>query len=286
MSRILILGAAMPDILIRDGAEVGRNVGGCACNITDTVRHFGVPYTFFSPIGTGEYGEYVRRELERRGIFSPVSVPGTHGCCRCYLEPGGTRYQGDRRAEYGFVPELLDTIDANEYSMICVPGIEIREYCGEYIVDWLEQHREILLFYAPGPHLPVTPPERVQRMLDLGPQVHINDEEICQFTGKDDPACGAEALYSRTGKPVWVTCGPHGSLYFGPEGLIRVPAEPVDEIIDTVGAGDSHLGSVLAGLSRGLGPEDCLRLGGKVARAVIGTRGSLLADEVFEKLFE
>ena len=285
MKKILILGAAMPDILIQDGVEVGRNVGGCACNIADTVRHFGIPYTFFSPIGTGEYGDYVRRELGKRGISSPVSVAGEHGCCRCYLEPRGTVYRGDRKAEYGFVPELLDRIDPADYAMVCVPGIEIREYCGNHIVDWLEQHRELPLFYAPGPHLPMTPPERVERMLDLGPQIHLNDEEICQFTGREDPAEAAKALFQRTGSPVWVTCGPRGSLCYD-GALHQVPAEPAETILDTVGAGDSHLGSVLAGQYRGLGPEACLKQGGIVARAVIGTRGSLLADEVFETLFD
>ena len=199
MKKILILGAAMPDILIRDGVEVGRNVGGCACNMADTLRHFSIPYTFFSPIGTGEYGDYVRRELAARGIVSPVTVPGEHGCCRCYLEPAGTVYRGDRKAEYGFTPELLAAIDPDEYCLVCVPGIEVREYCGHHIVDWLEQHKELPLFYTPGPHLPMTPPELVERMLDLGPQVHINDEEICQFTGKSDPAEAARALFARTG---------------------------------------------------------------------------------------
>ena len=40
-------------------------VGGCAYNVADILKHFGVNYTLFAPIGTGMYADFIRKELKR-----------------------------------------------------------------------------------------------------------------------------------------------------------------------------------------------------------------------------
>ncbi len=50
---------------------------------------------------------------------------------------------------------------------------------------------------------------------------------------------------------------------------IDVPAEPVDEIVDTTGAGDLFAAGFLFGLVRGASAEDAGRLGALAAAEVI-----------------
>ena len=53
-----------------------------------------------------------------------------------------------------------------------------------------------------------------------------------------------------------------------------VPAEPIDRLVDTTGAGDLFAAGFLAGEARGLGLEASLRLGAIAAAEVIQHYGA------------
>ena len=72
----IVIGAAMLDIVMeidripKSGTDVyakGQSmmVGGCAYNVADILKHFGVNYTLFAPIGTGMYADFIRKELKK-----------------------------------------------------------------------------------------------------------------------------------------------------------------------------------------------------------------------------
>lgn len=62
-----------------------------------------------------------------------------------------------------------------------------------------------------------------------------------------------------------------------------VPTEPVP-VVDTVGAGDAHLGVLCAARCAGRTWEDALHLANVVAGAVCRTAGATLSDEAFARL--
>jgi sugar/nucleoside kinase (ribokinase family) len=66
-----------------------------------------------------------------------------------------------------------------------------------------------------------------------------------------------------------VTRSEKGCVVASGEGVIAVPAFPVDRIVDTTGAGDLFAAGFLFGLVRGAGPENAGRLGGLAAAEVI-----------------
>jgi sugar/nucleoside kinase (ribokinase family) len=53
------------------------------------------------------------------------------------------------------------------------------------------------------------------------------------------------------------------------EGTRAVPAQPVERVVDTTGAGDLFAAGFLVGLTRDLDHADCARLGGPRAAEVI-----------------
>ena len=77
MKKALIIGSTVVDVIVnlvdslpRTGEDVHvrsqhMSLGGCAYNVSDSVRHFRVPYILFSPVGTGVYGYFVREELKK-----------------------------------------------------------------------------------------------------------------------------------------------------------------------------------------------------------------------------
>ncbi len=58
-----------------------------------------------------------------------------------------------------------------------------------------------------------------------------------------------------------------------PDELLRVPANPVDRVIDTTGAGDLFAAGFLHGLTTGRDLETCGRYGAIAAAEVIGHVG-------------
>ena len=71
-----------------------------------------------------------------------------------------------------------------------------------------------------------------------------------------------------------VTRGALGSVVVGPDSVIEAPAEPVEHVVDTTGAGDLYAAGFLYGLVSGADLAECARLGGIAAAEVISHLGA------------
>ena len=331
MKKILVIGSTVADIIINldflpttaDDVHVKSqtmSLGGCAHNVADMIRHFGAPYTLFSPVGTGLYGDFVRNQLAAKGLASPMPTPDmANGCCYCFVEESGERtFIVDHGAEYLFYREWFDQLKLDKLSCAYICGLEIEEKTGGVIVDFLEESG-LPVFYGPGPRICLIDPALMERIFALHPVMHLNEDEICRYTGCDTISAAAEALYARTGNTIIITNGPNGAYYYGDyhysdcfggeessykgggengregdceggrksgfeggQGLVHVPPVPVDHVVDTIGAGDAHCGAVMAGLSMGLSMYDAIAKANAASSLVVANKGGVLADEVFD----
>lgn len=297
MKKILVIGSTVVDIIVelmerlpRTGEDVHvrrqqMSLGGCAYNVSDSVRHFQVPYILFSPVGTGIYGYYVREELKKRGISSPIPSPNLdNGCCYCFVESSGERtfvsYHG---AEYLFRREWFDLIDTEEIDSVYICGLEIEETTGSVIVEFLEKNPQLKIFFAPGPRLTVIDPELVQRIYRLSPILHLNENEALEVTGASSLSEATLCLYEKTQNAVIITLGERGCYYYDGSKEEIIPAVKSRQI-DTIGAGDSHIGSVIACLKLGQPLPAAIANANKVAAAVVENSSAILPDEEFAKL--
>jgi sugar/nucleoside kinase (ribokinase family) len=73
---------------------------------------------------------------------------------------------------------------------------------------------------------------------------------------------------------VVVTLGAKGAVVSVDGRRVQVPVEPVERVVDTTGAGDLFAAGFLFGLSRGLAPETCGRLGSLASAEVISHVGA------------
>ncbi len=85
-----------------------------------------------------------------------------------------------------------------------------------------------------------------------------------------------------TGVLVAATCGPRGSFVVGGRGPVEVPAAHAPEIVDKTGAGDMYAAGFLYGLTHGMDPVECARLGSLCAAAVIGHLGARPQHDIAE----
>ncbi len=298
MKQLLIIGSTVVDIIIHidhlpvtaEDINVQRQttaLGGCAYNVSETVRQFGVPYTLFSPIGTGIYGDYIRSEFEKRGRRSPLPTPEMdNGCCYCFVERSGERtFVSNHGAEYLIYEKWLNEIDTDALSGIYVCGFEIEDGTGEDIIRFLARAGDVPIYFAPGPRICLIQPDRLERLWALHPVVHLNADELCQYTRQRDLAAAAQALAARTRNTLLITEGSRGASFFKDGQLTRVGPFPAAHIADTIGAGDSHAGACIACLAKGMPLADAVRTANRVASAVVSSEGAVLPDEVFAALF-
>lgn len=297
MKKVLVIGSTVVDIVINLEDHLPKtsedvhvksqymSLGGCAYNVSDSIRHFGVPYTLFSPVGTGTYGHFVRESLLKQGITSPIPTPDRdNGCCYCFVEATGERtfisYHG---AEYLFYKEWFDLINPDEVSSVYICGLEIEETTGDVIIDYLEQHPELTVYFAPGPRLTVIEPEKLGRLYALSPILHLNEQEALDVSHKATLREALVYLYEKTHNTVIVTQGKNGCTYYEAGAVHHVPGVKAHQA-DTIGAGDSHIGSIIACLEKGNTLAEAIKKANIVSAAVVETEGALLSNETFTEL--
>ena len=100
-----------------------------------------------------------------------------------------------------------------------------------------------------------------------------NEEEVRLLFDQQTFDAALEAV-EETGVLAALTRGAAGSVVVAAGGPIHVPAEPVDAVVDTTGAGDLYAAGFLYGLTHGQEPERCARLGGACAAEVISHLGA------------
>jgi sugar/nucleoside kinase (ribokinase family) len=112
----------------------------------------------------------------------------------------------------------------------------------------------------------------VDRELDL---LFANREEICSLTEEEDVDTACQRL-RRPGLTMAVTLGAMGALVCdGDDGPpVRVPAAPVERVVDTTGAGDLYAAGFLWGYTRAYGLDRCARVGGIAAAEIISHVGA------------
>ena len=100
-----------------------------------------------------------------------------------------------------------------------------------------------------------------------------NEAELAAMTGSDDLDTGLAALSAKV-ETLVVTRSEQGAVAVRGSERASVPAEPIERLVDTTGAGDLFAAGFLAGEARGLGLEASLRLGAIAAAEVIQHYGA------------
>lgn len=301
MKPALIIGSTCVDVIINIDhlpkteenirpSSQSMSIGGCAYNVAYMMRLLDAPHTFISPVGGGTYGDYVAKHFTEKKIPIAVQLPkAENGCCYCLVEATGERtFMSYHGVEYSFQKKWMEPYNAASYGLTYICGLEIEEPTGMNLIEYLEEHPSLEICYAPGPRIAHIGVEKNRRILAMHPILHINEQEAMQMSGEVSYEKAAEYLYGVTGNSVIVTLGEQGT-YCTEKGGARylLPSTPAEHVADTIGAGDSHVGTVLACLTKDIPLRDAIAYANQVAGAVVSVKGASLPPELlprFERL--
>lgn len=295
MKQTLVIGSAVVDVIVNiphlpvTGEDIhiskqSRSLGGCAYLTSDILRHFSAPYSLCTAVGGGIYGNFVLEKLKERGVAIHVMRPEEeNGCCYCMVEEGGERtFIVDHGIEYTFYESYLERIHTESIDSVYICGLEIEEYTGMNIIEYLKKHPEYQIYFSPSPRIMKIDFERMAEVFKLHPILHLNQKEIMDFTSANTIEQGARAVYAKTKRPVIVTLGDQGSYCF--DGQMDFYAPPVKTTVtDTIGAGDSHMGAVIAARRFGFSFSEAIEAANYISAAVVAKEGGLLEDADFKQ---
>ena len=289
---LLLIGSTCVDVVIplerlpRTGDDLQPEkqtftIGGTGWNACRAAMLTGAKPTFLSPVGHGPYGQQVEAAFRDYGLDILARPDGENGCCYCLVEADGERtFMCIRGAEYEMRPEWLNAL-SGDYALCYVCGMELQDDpTGGNILDWLEAHPKTQVFYAPGPRGILMDSARQERILARKPIVHLNEHEILALTGEETQEAGALALHKITGNIVIVTLGGKGCLCVDKDGTVLYAEGRKVKVADTIGAGDSHAGTMLGCLYKGMDLVEAMKLANAVAAEVVSKEGAQIPRDL------
>lgn len=290
MKRALFIGASCIDVVIylhhlpktEEDIHPEKQVmslGGCACNAASAARLISENIELASVVGTGVFGELTEKLLTERGLTVRIRSEKENGCCYCFVEKGGERtFVSVHGAEYSFSREAMCEIDKNTFDYVYVSGLEVEEETGEQLIEYLREFPERKIFYCPGPR-GTDLGDKNDRILSMSPVLHLNEDEAVKlassvsgrsFNGYTDAAAFLNGV---THEKVVVTLGEKGAFYLDGDKSFNVPVKKA-EVKNTIGAGDTHVGTLIGCLVKGIDWKESLETANKMAALTVSGEGS------------
>lgn len=295
MKKCLVIGATMLDIVanldslpVRGGDAYIKQqemlLGGCAYNVASILKHFNIPNTLFAPIGSGMYASFIENKLKEEGYSSPIkSIDMDNGYSMCIVEADGERtFITLPGIECYFRKEWFDSLDINLYDKVYISGYELEGEGGNVILDFLEDNKDLEIYYAPGPRINYISEDIHKRLFKLSPIIHLNEKEVKEYTKESGYEEATNTLRNLTNNTVILTLGDKGAYYSSREKEAFIPSK-ASRVLDTIGAGDSHIGTIIACLSKDKNLEFAIEQANKIAAKVVSVKGSTLTKEEFEE---
>lgn len=286
MSRIVVLGDVMVDVVTRlsvplapgsDAPAVIRfHGGGSAANTAAWLAQAGVETVLVGRVGDDERGRGASNELRAAGVDAQLAVDPElpTGTCVVLVGPDGERTMApdaganDALKETDLADELLASADHLHVAGYALLRSGSRPAARAALARALE--RGVTVSVDPSSAALLSP-----EFLDLAEGAGLllpNADEARMLSGERDPEQAGKTLANRF-QEVVVTLGADGALWTDGSASVRADAVPVEDAVDSTGAGDAFAAGLLAARLDGAGPEEALTAAARLAAEAVTRPG-------------
>lgn len=235
---ITVVGSVAYDSIETPSGRRERCLGGAA-------THFALAASFFTDVrviavvgedfGPEQESVFKARNIDTRGIErQPGKSFFWEGSYLDNLNEAKT-HTTELNVFAGFDPKIPAVYNDSQFLFLAnidpvlqrrvreaMPGVKL--VAGDTMNYWIHDHRPALLEVLKG--------------LDI---LLINDTEARTLAGESNLVRAARAIQSLGPKTLVIKHGEYGATLFA-ENIFKVPALPLDEVVDPTGAGDSFAG--------------------------------------------
>jgi sugar/nucleoside kinase (ribokinase family) len=259
--------------------------GGSAANSMAGIAAMGGRAAFVGQVADDQLGDIFRHDMQALGVRfdTPSLNSGNHlptGRCLILVTPDAQRTMNTcPGASHLLDPARLDADLIASASILYLEG-----YLWGPELPRKAMYRAVEIARAAGRQVAFTLSESVciagrregfTQMIDQGgiDLLFANEHEAMQLTGARDLG---EALAILAGKvpTLVITRGAEGALALDQGEGIEVPAAPIDDVVDTTGAGDLFAAGFLVARARGHDLAKCLETGAIAAAEIISHFGA------------
>ena len=256
--------------------------GGSAANTMAGLASMGGKGAYVGKVRNDVLGEVFAKDIRATGVAyatEPSTSGPTTARCMIFVTPDAQRtMQTYLGASATLAPEDIDPEEVGKAGITFLEGYlwdpepakkaflkaaEIAHQAGGRVALTLsdpfcvDRHREEFR-------------DLVQNHVDI---LFANEDEIVSLYRTDDLDAAVGHLRGQC-EIAAITRGADGSIILSGEETLSVAAQPVDNVVDTTGAGDLFAAGFLFGLSEGLDLADCGKLGGIAAAEIISHFGA------------
>ncbi|MBZ9819911.1 PfkB family carbohydrate kinase [Mesorhizobium sp. CA4] len=298
--RLVHVGSAVVDYVYRidalpaagteKTASAYARVAGGGFNMMVAASRTGMKVVFGGQLGTGPDGDFLRAAFAAEGIetLTPPSPSMDSGNCVAMISGDAERtFVSWPGAESRLTPDMMKPVQVVPGDWVFTSGYTL-SYRGsrDALADWIEALPAGIPFvFDPTPVIADIPRPLLDRVLARTTWLSCNTNEAAEIAGAGDAQTVAIRLLAEhcpRAEGVVIRAGAHGCLVRMADGGTRaVPGFEV-EAVDTNGAGDTHIGAFVSGLSRGMGACEAARYANAAAALSVTRHGGSSAPTDME----
>ena len=262
----------------------GREVsGGSAGNTAAGLAALGLRAAFIGQVATDELGDIYKHDIEAGGIAFLAPARGDVGAtarCLILVTPDAQRTMNT----FLGAAQRLEVKDVDMGAVADAAILYLEGYLWDPAEPRAAMEAAIDAAHAADRKVAFTLSDsfcisrhRADFLRLVGDGridiLFANEAEIVELAGEADFDAAVAAVAPRVATLV-VTRSEHGAIAVSGTKRASVPAEPIERLVDTTGAGDLFAAGFLAGQARGLSLEVSLKLGAIAAAEVIQHYGA------------
>ncbi|MBR7104991.1 MAG: adenosine kinase [Lentisphaeria bacterium] len=261
--------------------------GGSAGNTVFALARMGIDVAMLGKIGHDRDGDFYKNKLVSLGgseneFIRTEEVPT--GVCLSLITPDAERtMRSDLGAAARLTPEDVANTRFSDYGIVLIEGYMLFSAAFDAVIEGARKAGCKIAFDLASFEVVNIFRDRINVLLDDVDILFANADEAAALVGNIPEDEQLEELAKHCPTAV-LKLGKRGAMVKRNGEKVRVPAELVENPVDTTAAGDLWAAGFLYGTVKGHSLEACAKYGSILSGEVVQVIGSQLPDASWEKI--
>jgi len=274
----VVFGEVLFDIF----PEGARVLGGAPFNVAWHLQGFGARPLMISSVGNDELGKDILRRMENWGMDTAgIQKDEEHGsgAVKVLMKNGNPSYEILRDRAWDFIEAgpALEAVRKCRAGMLYHGSLAARSGTSRRTLEILRKEADAPIFIDINLRPPDWSRALIEELLQGSRWIKLNRDELGEL-GRTLRAKETDALaLAKEFGAQWVitTFGGEGAAFASPEfGFLQESAPPIEDMVDTVGAGDAFSAVSIYGFLSGWEPGTIIRRAAGFAADICRIQGA------------